>query len=166
MVQQLADDGGYFTYLTDARQRGAKIEIIMGDGRLSLDREPPQKFDLLVLDAFSGDSIPAHLLDPEAFVIYRKHMAPNGVIAVHITNSYLYLAPVVRGLAKDSDLGMTRIYSLHDNKLDLLRNDWMLLSKDEKVLAALPSMAPPDEKDDFEIPLWTDHYNNLFKILK
>ena len=83
----------------------------MGDARLSLDREPAEKkFDVLALDAFSGDSIPAHLLTREAFAIYREHLAPGGVIAVHITNRYLYLAPVVRGIAKDAGLGMTRIF--------------------------------------------------------
>jgi hypothetical protein len=166
IVSRFSDEGGYFTYLTDARQRGAKVEVILGDGRLSLERESPQKFDLLVLDAFSGDSIPAHLLTREAMEIYRKLMAPGGVIAVHITNSYLYLAPVVRGLAKEARLGSTRIYTARDNDQDLLRNDWMLLTEDEKLLAAFPAEPPKGEKDDFEIPLWTDHYNNLFKILK
>jgi hypothetical protein len=166
IVSRFSDEGEYFTYLTDARRRGAKVEVILGDGRLSLERESPQQFDLLVLDAFSGDSIPAHLLTREAMEIYRKHMAPGGVIAVHITNSYLYLAPVVRGLAKEARLGATRIYTARDNDQDLLRNDWMLLTEDEKLLAAFPAEPPKDEKDDFEIPLWTDHYNNLFKILK
>jgi hypothetical protein len=165
-VRWIAEDSGYFTYLSDARQRGAAIEMVMGDGRLSLEREPPQKFDLLVLDAFSGDSIPAHLLTREAFAIYRRHMAPSGVIAVHITNSYLYLAPVVRGLAKDANLGMTRIFTARDKKRNLERNDWMLLSEDGQFLAAFPSVPRPEYDDDFEIPLWTDHYNNLFKILK
>ena len=166
IVRQLAEDSGYFTYLTDARKRGATVEMAMGDGRLSLEREPSQQFDLLVLDAFSGDSIPAHLLTREAFEIYRRHMAPGGVIATHITNSYLYLAPVVRGLAKNAGLGSIRIYTARDRTRDLLRNDWMLLTTDEQLLAALPSQPPPDEHDNFEIPLWTDHYNNLFEILK
>ena len=86
--------------LSDARQRGATVDIAMGDARLSLEREPSQQFDVLALDAFSGDAIPAHLLTREAFDIYRRHLAPRGVIAAHITNSYLYLAPVVRGIGK------------------------------------------------------------------
>jgi hypothetical protein len=166
VVQRFAEEGGYFTYLSDARQRGATIEVAMGDGRLSLEREPSQQFDLLVLDAFSGDSIPAHLLTREAFAIYGRHMAPGGVIAVDISNQYLNLAPVLRGLAQDAGLRATRVDSNRDEDKDLFPNDWMLLTKDEKLLAVLPAKPPEDENDDFEVPLWTDHYNNLFKILR
>ncbi len=166
VVQRFADDGGYFTYLSDARQRGATVELAMGDGRLSLEREPSQQFDLLVLDAFSGDSIPAHLLTREAFAIYSRHMAPGGVIAVDISNTYLSLAPVLRGVAQDAGLRSTRIYTSRDDEKDLFPNDWMFLTKDARYLAAFPAKPPADENDDFEVPLWTDHYNNLFDILK
>jgi hypothetical protein len=169
-VENLAEE--YFTYLSGARQRGATVEIAMGDARLSLEREAdqaPQRFDVLVLDAFSGDSIPAHLLTREAFEIYRRHLAPGGVIAVHITNSYLYLAPVVRGIGKSMGLGMSRIYTVINPAQYVLRNDWMLLTGNEELLAAIPDVPPPPLaklRDDFEVPLWTDHYNNLFQILK
>ncbi len=170
-VRRLADDDGddqYFTYLSDARQRGAEVEVEMGDARLSLEREPPSRqFDVLVLDAFSGDAIPAHLLTREAFAIYRQHLAPGGVIAAHITNSYLYLAPVVRGIAKDTGLDTTRVYMPFDEENNLYRNDWMLLTKDAGLLKAIPPVPPPGKiKDGFDVPLWTDHYNNLFSILK
>jgi spermidine synthase len=165
-VRQLSDEGGFYTYLSDARKRGATVEAVMGDARLSLEREVPQKFDLLVLDAFSGDSIPVHLLTREAFQIYRRHMAAGGVIAVHISNSYLNLAPVVRGLAQNGGLSVTGISTPDDDALDLLSNDWMLVSEDAKLIAAFPTSASLQAKADQAIPLWTDHYNNLFKIMK
>ena len=102
----------YFTYLADARERGATVEVVLGDARLSLERElkqAPQDFDLLVLDAFSGDSIPIHLLTQEAFDIYLRHLAPEGALAVHVSNRHLDLAPVVYGLAEHFELDAVRL---------------------------------------------------------
>ncbi len=166
VVGQFTEAGGYFTYLSDARKRGAAIELVMGDGRLSLEREPSEQFDLLVLDAFSGDSIPAHLLTREAFAIYGRHMAPNGVIAVDISNKYLALAPVLRGLARNAGLAMSEIYADGDEEHDLFANDWTLLTHDKRLLATLAPKTLAAENDEPEVPLWTDHYNNLFQILK
>ncbi len=165
-VRRLSEEGGFFTYVSDARQRGATVDIVMGDARLSLDREPPQRFDLLVIDAFSGDSIPVHLLTRKALQIYRRHMAEGGIIAIHISNTYLDLAPVVRGLAKDGGLSVTELSAADDEAHDLFSNDWMLVSEDKMIIAAFPSSQKTREKDRLEIPLWTDHYNNLFEILK
>ena len=111
-VREMAEK--YFTYLSDARERGATIDVDMGDARLTLERQEPQKFDLLVLDAFSGDSVPVHLLTREAMDIYRRHVAADDVIAIHATNSYLYLFPVVRALAEDAQLGWRRVYRPDD----------------------------------------------------
>ena len=161
--------GKYFTFLRDAMDRGADVDVVMGDARLSLDREPAEKkYDVLVLDAFSGDSVPAHLLTREAFVIYRQHLAPGGVIAAHITNRYLYLAPVVRGIASDAVLGTTRVFIPYIPEIDRYRSDWMLLTEDTALRKAIPVEVPEEErgKDDFEVRLWTDQYNNLFSILK
>jgi spermidine synthase len=166
-VQRLAEDRRYFSYLSDARQRGAVIDIAMGDARLSLDREPPQQLDVLALDAFSGDSIPAHLLTREALAIYGKHLATGGVIAVHCTNTYLYLAPVVRGLAEACGLGSRRVYKTADHDRYVYDSDWFLLTDNRKVLEAFrDEPPPPDYQDDFRVPLWTDRYSNLFQILQ
>jgi spermidine synthase len=165
-VRRLSEDGGCFTYLSDARQRGANVEIVMGDARLSLDREESQEFDLLVIDAFSGDSIPVHLLTREAMQIYRRHMAEGGIIAVHISNTYLDLAPIVRGLAKDGGLSVVHLSAFDDEAHDLFANDWMLVSEDDKTIAAFPASSKSTEKSCHDIRVWTDQYNNLFKILK
>ncbi len=103
----------HFTYLDDCRGRW---EVVLGDGRLSLEREPSQQFQLLVLDAFNGDAVPTHLLTAEAFAVYRRHLAPDGAIAVHVTNTYLSLAPVVRGLAENYGLHHVRIWNDGDRQ--------------------------------------------------
>ena len=90
-----------FSFLADS---AATIETTVGDARLSLEREAPQQFDLLVVDAFSGDSIPVHLLTREALTTYLRHMKPHGIIAFHVTNRYLSLAPVVEAVARERRL--------------------------------------------------------------
>ena len=155
----------YFFYVSDARDRGAKIDLVMGDARLSLERQEPQKFDLLVLDAFSGDSVPVHLLTREAMDIYRKHVAAEDVIAIHATNMYLYLFPVVRALAEDAHRDWRRVYMTQDNFRG--RTDWVVISGNKSFLETIPSIWPSRDvrDDDFTIPVWTDQNNNLFRIL-
>ena len=158
----------HFTYLSDCQ---VTPEIEMGDARLTLERElssqgGPPLFDVLVLDAFSGDSIPAHLLTEEALEIYRPHLAPGGVIAVHITNRYLYLAPVVRGLARHLAMDTVRINTPRDDSRAIGRSDWMMLTNNPEFLRAVKSSPPDGAHDDFTVPLWTDKYNNLFQILR
>jgi hypothetical protein len=157
----------YFTYLEDARGRGATCEVVMGDARLSLQEELPQDYDLLVLDAFSGDSIPIHLLTREAFEVYLRHLAPGGVLAVQITNRSLCLAPVVRKLAEHFGMDTVRIYTAGEEGGTPYRSDWMLLlSESADFFCSVPSCPPPGVDDDFDVPLWTDQFNNLFQILK
>jgi spermidine synthase len=153
----------HFTCLDDCR---GKWDVVLGDGRLALEREPPQHFNLLVLDAFSGDAVPTHMLTREAFEVYRRHLAPGGVIAVHITNTYLHLAPVVRALAENCGLDHVRVYSDGDANRLQYHSDWMLLTSNENFLRAIPAAPPEEVCDDFTVPLWTDHYSNLFQILK
>jgi spermidine synthase len=90
-----------FTYLPAARE---KCEITAGDARLALERQVPQQFDLIALDAFNSDSIPVHLLTREAFQTYLRHLKPNGVLAIHTSNHFLNLDPVVTGLAREFGL--------------------------------------------------------------
>ena len=159
----------HFTYLADCQ---VDPEVEMGDARLSLERElsaedrAPPRFDVLVLDAFSGDSIPAHLLTKEAFAIYRPHVAPGGVIAVHITNRFLYLAPVVKGLAEHCAMDTVRIDTPRDDSRAINHSDWMMLTNNADFLRAVKPSPPKEAGDDFTVPLWTDKYNNLFQILR
>ncbi len=153
----------HFSYLADAEARGATVTEVVGDARLVLEREPAQRFDVLLLDAFSGDAIPMHLLTREAFQIYQRHMKPDGIIAVHVTNSYLTLAPVVEKQAAALGWRTTRI--LTDEEGDDDSTDYVLVTRDEAFLKAHPADVPVDEPR-LEVPLWTDRYHNLFQILQ
>lgn len=133
----------------------AKIELIQGDGRLALEREPAASFDYLVLDAFSGDSIPVHLLTREAFRTYFRILRPDGEIAIHITNRFLDLAPVVRAVAASLGRQVIEVRSEADPAQQVLAADWMLVS-------ARNTGETPSRRTR----AWTDDYSNLFEVLK
>jgi SAM-dependent methyltransferase len=144
----------------------ARTETVLGDARLTLEREAPQAFDVLVIDAFSSDAIPVHLITREAMMVYLKHVKPDGVIAFHITNRFLRLAPVVKRIADEFKLATLLIIDDADEG-ELAKTDWMLVSRDptrfkQAPLADAASEIPPING----LPLWTDDFNNLFQILK
>jgi len=153
-----------FTYLADS---AARCEVVLGDARLSLEREPPQGFDVLVLDAFTGDAIPVHLLTREAFEVYLRHLRPGGALAVHISNRNLDLRPVVRGLAEHFGLASARVDSAGDDEGITSTAEWVVLSADAALLAKRPIQGASEAPDDSIRPiLWTDDFSNLFSILK
>jgi spermidine synthase len=153
-----------FFFLSDSP---AKIEIVPGDARLSLERQPPQNFDLLVVDAFSGDAIPIHLLTREAFELYFRNMKPDGIVAVHISNRYLDLKPVVEGVAES--LGKTAVYVQNepDPKNYVYKSEWMLVSgsKDFFNRAEVRAAVTPLPSKS-QVRLWTDDYSSVFGIMK
>ena len=153
----------YFTYLDDAEQRGASVHMIVGDARLTLEHEPDQQFDVILLDAFSGDAIPMHLLTSEAFQIYRRHMKPNGIIAVHVTNSYLQLFPVVEKQAEALGWSAPRISTTKDG--DHYSTDYSMVTQNQTFLQNNPTQIDPEDQV-IDVPLWTDRYHNLFQIMK
>ena len=144
----------------------ATIETALGDARLSLEREPPQHFDVLAIDAFSSDAIPVHLITSEALALYIRHMKPDGVIAFHVTNRYLDLVPVVAALAHAHGMQAVWISDEGDDPL-ASRSDWVLVSNNTALLAN-PRIAeaakPIKEQPDWR--LWTDDFNNLFQVLR
>jgi SAM-dependent methyltransferase len=156
----------HFTYLADSP---ARVSVVLGDGRLSLEREAAQGFDVLVLDAFSGDSLPVHLLTREAFETYNRHLKPDGLLAVNITNKYLDLRPVVAGLAGHFGYGMLLVE--HETTPACPQGEyassWALLTRDRGLLAteALRAAAVPAGLRE-DVPLWTDDRTNLFKLLR
>ena len=152
----------HFSYLSDCR---GKWDVVLGDARLSLEAQPSQRFQVLVLDAFTGDAIPTHLLTREAFEVYERHLADGGVIAVHVSNKYLRLVPVVRRMAQDCALKTTRICAEKDEDRLLSSNEWVLLTRNEAFLRAHPPKPAFSADDDQRVPLWTDQYSNLFQIL-
>jgi predicted O-methyltransferase YrrM len=152
-----------FSFLNDS---AATIEIALGDARLSLAGEPPQAFDLLAVDAFSGDAIPVHLLTQEAMAIYLRHLKADGVMAFHVTNHFLNLAPVVKRIADANGLGSALVADTRDNDM-VFKSDWMLVTRNRDWLQR-DDIAPLTSRID-EIPglrPWTDDFNNLFQILQ
>ena len=167
-VIRIASDQRYFSFLSDS---SARIEMVPGDGRLSLEREleqhEQQDFDVLVIDAFSGDAIPVHLLTLEAFKTYIKSLkTPSGILAIHITNTYLDLRPVVFAAAKRLGLQAIWIHSAGDGKTTSDSN-WVLLSTPGNLqeLDAAARRVGEDPGYARTIRPWTDDYSNLFQIL-
>jgi hypothetical protein len=155
-----------FTYLANCP---GKVEVTLGDARLSLEREPPQDFDLLVLDAFNSDAIPVHLLTREAFAIYERHLKTNGIMAVHVSNLSVNLEPVVVNLARHFNYRMAIIdYGAPRDKPWILRSVWMLLSHRKEIInsPAIRLAARPTEISSMKVPLWTDDFASLFQILR
>jgi spermidine synthase len=157
-----------FSFLTESP---AKIDVVLGDGRLSLEREASQQFDVLVMDAFSGDSIPTHLLTREAMAIYLRHLKPGGVLAFQATNRFIDIAPVVASLAQENGLNAVLISDTPQNEEDadywtwvtnqiLVTSNRELLESEEIREAAKVLIPPPGFR------VWTDDYNNLLRVLK
>jgi hypothetical protein len=145
----------------------------MGDARLSLERELQQgetrRFDILALDAFSSDAIPVHLLTEEAFGVYfRRLREPDGILAVHITNRYLDLIPVVHGFALSHGLASAMISSDEDEE-GSYSSDWILLASSGAVLSrdSIAAASTPWDSTSYRlIRPWTDDYTNLITVLK
>ena len=150
-----------FTYLRDCP---AHPEVSMGDARLSLEREPAQHFDVLVVDAFSGDSIPVHLLTREAFDLYWRHLNPDGILAVHVSNKYLDLSPPVIVLARQSGREAHRIESEKDDDTQTFASDWVLVGHNEA--ARFPWIEEQESDVDIKpgLRVWTDDFSNLWQI--
>ncbi len=166
MVLELAESP--FTYLADARARGADVHVHIGDGRLVLERQLEQEskqFDVLLLDAFSSDSVPIHLLTKQAFEIYQRHLAPTGVIATNISNRHVDLRPVLRGVAADRGLDVAWVQGYPDTYQGYFLTDWVLLGQ-RSFLERTPIAATTGQWDDRKPILWTDDRSNLFSVLR
>ncbi len=154
----------YFYYLSDTP---ATVQIALGDARLSLEREQPENFDVLAVDAFSSDSIPVHLLTREAFALYLRHLKPDGILAIHVSNRYLDLAPVVNQEAEAQHKPVLVIDSDADEAADTSEASWVLVSSrpgywDKPYFKDASTPVPQTRK----LRMWTDDYSNLWQILK
>jgi hypothetical protein len=152
-----------FTYLQLCK---AHVDVALGDARLSLEREQPENFDVIAVDAFSSDAIPIHLLTREAFVLYFRHLKETGVLAVHVSNKHLDLTPVVK-LAAVSLQKDVRLVDTEDEPDDVFGSTWMLVTGApnyfQQPLMRTAAIAVPRSDS---VRLWTDDYSNLFRILK
>jgi spermidine synthase len=151
-----------FGYLSNSR---AHIETVLGDARLTMEREPVQSYDVIAIDAFSSDSIPVHLITREAMAVYLKHLKPDGVIAFHVTNRFLRLAPVVKKIADEYKLRSTLIVD-EAEETDLAKTDWVLVTRNAAIFSQKTLAAANEIETIPGLAVWTDDYNNLFSILK
>jgi hypothetical protein len=176
LVEQLsAKEDGFFKYIPDARALGCNVEIVLGDARVQMQREAEagnlRKFDVLVVDAFSGDSIPTHLLTREAMDAYLKHMrSDKSIIAIHISNRYLDLRPVCRGLAEYAKLnGIVAVKKKDDNQGGA-SSTWVLLTNDRVFIdQTVPDSGiayGPIFSDKIRSILWSDDYTSILDVLQ
>jgi spermidine synthase len=182
-VASIARDEGYFSYLADSR---ARVEVVLGDARLSLEAElregGSRGFDLLVLDAFTSDAIPVHLLTTQAFALYDQHLAKRGVILVHVTNRHLDLSPLLFGHA--ARLGMRAVEILNEpvRSQRSTSSRWVVLTRDAPYVDELlgfvraqhkalqlprgaVGVRRPNAERIGSYPVWTDDFSNLFGLL-
>jgi spermidine synthase len=152
-----------FTYIRDSR---AQVQVIGGDGRTTLAHEPPMGFNVLVVDAFSGDAIPLHLLTTQALALYRRHLAPGGIIAFHISNRHVDLEAPIALLAKSAGMRAITVTTAANDERGEFTATWMLVSENADFFAQ-PEVARSARQPQ-EIPglrLWTDDFSSLLPVL-
>jgi hypothetical protein len=149
-----------FRYLRESR---GKVELAGGDARLSLEREPPQNYDLLAVDAFSGDSIPVHLITREAFALYFRHLKPGGALAIHVTNRHLDLAPVVKAIADTYGARSLLIHNSDEDARHIYESSWVIVTHNAGLADDLDLY---ESAIDGKPVLWTDDYSNLLSVLR
>jgi spermidine synthase len=157
--------GRVFTYISDS---SAHIDVVPGDARLSLEQElshgERQNFDVLVIDAFSGDAIPIHLVTHEAFQLYLQHLKPNGILAFHVSNNTLDLSPVIGRLAAESGMS-AYLERSHSTSTSSVPSKWIIVTSGNTELIP-DSMRAHALPKDWRFPLWTDEYSNLVRVLQ
>jgi hypothetical protein len=155
----------WFTFLRDCK---ADHAVLLGDARLTLEAQPSQQFDLMAIDAFSSDAIPVHLLTREAFALYFRHLKPTGILAVHVSNRYLDLVPVVSRNARDFGKAVVDVDDTDEEEDYFSNSDWVLLANDAAIFhaPAFKSSSVQPARFRGDLRPWTDDYSNLFQILK
>ncbi|HLW52911.1 MAG TPA: fused MFS/spermidine synthase [Candidatus Angelobacter sp.] len=153
-----------FFYVRDSK---AKVDIVTGDARLSMEAEPPQGYDVLIVDAFSSDAIPVHLLTAQAIALYRRHLKPDGILAIHVSNKYLNLIPVVEQEAENADLESAYIASYDEDDIGVYSADWVLVTANDEFLSRSEIAENIAESGTVKgLRLWTDDYNSVLPLLK
>ena len=168
LVERIADDPALFTFLPNSAGR---IDVVIGDGRKGIEAARPASFDLVILDAFSSDSVPAHLLTQEAVDAYLSRIRPGGIVALHISNRYLDLEPVIGRLAAERGLVALTNRNVNISEADALKgrmpSQWVVMARDETPLGGVRGIAgwrslvqPPN------LQPWTDDYSNLLRSIR
>lgn len=162
VVVDIARDPSLFTYLTEVH---GTLDVVIGDGRIQLDRSQ-NRYTLIVLDAFTSDSIPTHLLTVEALEIYLRHLDEGGLLAFHISNRYLDLEAVLGRAARELGLfGLARAHDPPEGERGALPSRWVVLARDEQLLGGLAASGGDWRSVRTDGPLWTDHHSPLLPVL-
>ena len=163
-VKRISTNPAYFTFLSDCR---ARWRVILGDARLTMEKAPPNHYGIIILDAFSSDSIPVHLLTKEAVDLYLSKLEQDGVLLIHITNRYVNLAPVLAKLADENGLACRLRDDESDYESGKDGSTWVLLARSESDLGAL------SESEDWKkieprktVAVWTDDFSNILSVFK
>lgn len=163
-VVRIADE--HFDFVSRARARGAQVDIVLGDARLSMEHQPPQQFDILAVDAFSSDSIPVHLLTLEAMELYARHLKPGGALVIHISNRYVDLEPVCARAAQH--LGRAAFVVEEGSALMAHATSWVVITEDLELLRRAPfegaRLQTATAHPNFRA--WTDDYSNVLQVMK
>jgi len=166
-IVRIAQASRYFTYYEAAQQRGADLQVVLGDARLKLAEVPDHRYDLIVLDAFSSDAIPVHLVTREAMMMYLLKLTDNGILALHISNRYLGLEPMLGNLARDLSLAALKQFDDEsDEKFSgKSSSDWVLLARRTEAFGSLvhDSRWKP-LKQDLRVGVWTDDFSNVLSV--
>ncbi len=169
-VVRVAEDSRYFSYLADARARGATVDVVEGDARLRIGEAPDGGYGLIVLDAFSSDAVPVHLLAREAIALYRRKLGPGGVLAFNLSNRYLDLDPLMERQARDADLACRIRYDLDVSAEEKANGKqpsiWCVMAESEADLHGLaddPRWRLPGRRAGSTA--WTDDYSDLASYL-
>jgi hypothetical protein len=178
-VIDFATSGKWFTFISDCRARGAHCDIKLGDARQTLQRELAElkegkklPYHILILDAFSGDAVPSHLLTKEAMDIYlpfvatEANMGVDGALLLHVSNRYLDLIRVARGAADYIGYECVEIFSSSNDAQSLNAADWVIMTRNKGLLATLEPFARKPKDDEKPPVLWTDSHTSLFEILR
>jgi hypothetical protein len=173
LVRDIATNRFYFSFVPDAISRGATVTIEMGDARIRMDQvrkeRPRERYDLIVVDAFSSDSIPVHLLTREAFRLYFEMLSVRGLLALHLSNRYLSLEPVVANLAEDSRLdGRLLRHDISPAAEGASSSTWAVLARTPEAFGHLtrdPGWTAAKLEPSPRVGVWTDDFHNLLAIV-
>src|SRR5262249_27348820 len=158
----IALDPHYFTFLSDCT--AARYRVIPGDARLRLREAAAGRYGLIVMDAFSSDSVPAHLLTTEAMALYVSKLSQNGLLAFHISNRYLNLEPLLAGLSREAGLSSYIRYDERPTADGRFPSTWVVVARSESALGAIPTDA--QWRSAKGTVIWTDDFTNILSVLR